>query len=196
MNSENRKILIVEDDLTHQAVLLRMIHKIDPSVEVDWSVSAEDAFVKLSERQSHADSAGPVVGWSRGYDVVLCDVGLAGKKSGFDLVDDCRKSQLSTSFVMASGNDGISTAMPFLPKPFRYSDVEKMLSPFIAIQQEVSVASTFALMGTWMKEKRDQQLEWLMIVASVYAMIWMLMQMTSSLRRLPFEPAQTQHSKF
>ena len=162
---EQKRVLIVEDDLTIQPVLERMIRRINPNIQIDWTTRAEKALILLS--QSRDTSPRP-------YEVVLTDIGLAGEKSGIDLVNECYLKQISANFVLTSGNDSFTTKFPFIPKPLRFRDVEACLGPWI---EEAPIPVSYAYpnqawpllsrAADWYRLLRgnpDQRMDWLMFV--------------------------------
>ena len=124
-----RNILIVEDDPTTQRILLKMVQKINPHAKVDLATSAEEAMIKLTRdpngKKFEKNEAAPL------YHLVISDIGLAGIKSGLDLVNECVWQDVSTHFVLTSGDTTFESHHPFMPKPLRFSDVEACIGPYL-----------------------------------------------------------------
>jgi response regulator of citrate/malate metabolism len=114
----DKRVLVVEDDPTIYPILVRMIQRLNPRVDVEFAVSAEGAEDLLR-------------GLRQKYDVIVSDVGLAGKKTGVDLVNDCYFEIGPVPFVLTSANREFKSRLPFLPKPFRYEDLYEKLAPFL-----------------------------------------------------------------
>jgi two-component SAPR family response regulator len=113
-----KRILVVEDDPTVYPLISRMVHRLNPNVGIDFALSVEGA-----ENILH-DSV-------RKYDVILTDIGLAGSKTGVDLVNEVCFSSVPVPFVLTSANREFKSRLPFLPKPFRYEDFAEKLAPYL-----------------------------------------------------------------
>jgi CheY-like chemotaxis protein len=185
--TNSKRILIVEDDLTVQPLLEVMIQKISPGTQVEWSTSAEDAFDRLSSVQSSDESP---------YSVVLSDVNLSGSKSGFDLVDECFSNEVPANFIMSSGADTLDTHLPFLPKPYKFVDVKRELSPYLTPTLETPILPNIDLgikkalrkAADWAIDQRESRLEWIALLAGAYACAYVFYGLIESLKHLPFQP--------
>ena len=195
-SSAAHRILIVEDDLTLQPLLERMIRKMSPGTTIDWLTSAEDAFKQLSD-STNEDARVPF------YSVVLSDINLAGKKSGIDLVEDCSFNKVSARFVMASGTSPSSflktdSHLPFVAKPFRYEELKKQLSPYLygveilhddlPMSPAESLLTGIATFWEWLSSWKAELLEWSVCMASTFICIWAFMELAVNLQKLPFSP--------
>jgi DNA-binding NtrC family response regulator len=167
---DQRRILIVEDDLAIRPALERMIRKINPEVTIDWTTRAEEAFALLADTRRLESRKQP-------YHVVLSDISRAGEKSGLDLVDDCHARRIPANFILTSGNPDFRTSFPFLPKPQRFRDVEACLGPYLRASRAETEPVTL-----------DQQFEWFMYVMSAALMAWLLTALAAELRHLPLQP--------
>lgn len=115
---QEKNILVVEDDVTVYPILTRMIHRMNPNAHVQFAASAEAAEIQLK-------------GFRQKFDVILSDIGLAGEKTGFDLLNNCHFEIAPIPVVLTSGTRHPLVAAPFLIKPFRYENVFEKLSPYL-----------------------------------------------------------------
>lgn len=119
MDGNNQiNVLIVEDDIGLSSVIDRIIKSIDPSIQVDWCTSAEEAIGQLSialkKKQKNP------------YRLVLSDVFLDGEQNGLDVLEFCKENGLNLQLIFMSatqkekifsGDKGHSPLF-FLQKPF------------------------------------------------------------------------------
>lgn len=85
-----RKVLIVEDDLTLEPFWDAVFYKIDPSIVVDWVVTAEAGEILIS-RSASAGSP---------YSIIISDLFLLGSKTGVDLWREYNES--ISNFILIS----------------------------------------------------------------------------------------------
>jgi DNA-binding NtrC family response regulator len=120
MANPNKELLILEDDISLKILIARTIAMIDPAVQIDWASTVDEATAKIAKK----DYAG-----------VLSDIFVSGGKTGLDLWDQVHARHPELPFVMMSSMDlgdyfqhfDAQACPPFLPKPFRVSDLADAL---------------------------------------------------------------------
>src|SRR5437868_3885833 len=123
MKNGHNHILVVEDDICLSHIIERIFKSLDPSAELTWVYSAEEAYLKLDENKSK-------------YSLIVADYTLTGHETGLDLWDKCQTSHPNIPFVMVSsltvdmffklvGTQKISP--PFLPKPFYTGEFKQLV---------------------------------------------------------------------
>jgi CheY-like chemotaxis protein len=91
---QEKRILVVEDDLCVGRIIFHMIRSVTPDVKIDWFLSAEEALAKINELESLAGTS---------YDFIIADITLAGRTTGIDLWNTCKRRKLATQFLFISG---------------------------------------------------------------------------------------------
>ena len=103
--------LVLEDDVGLQVILLQILRRLDPEMEITWTTSARLAINKLSDKE---------------FDLVLVDIFLDGSATGLDLIRCVETRHPYTPMVIMSGmpyDDFIKAlgkktpSSPFIPKP-------------------------------------------------------------------------------
>lgn len=112
--SSQKRILIVEDDMTLKILWQHIVKKLDFTADVQWATSegtAQRAIDEVRKKGGH-------------YDVVICDIFLSGNNTGIDLWRSQRDEP--TEFIFTSGvsQDKFQKLLEsengfhiFLPKP-------------------------------------------------------------------------------
>jgi DNA-binding NtrC family response regulator len=165
-----KRVLVVEDDPTLYPILTRMFHRLNSKIDVEFALSAEGAEDLL-------------LGLDQKYDVVVSDIGLAGKKTGSDLVNDVYFKGKAPPFVLTSGNRDYETRLPFLPKPIRYEDFAEKLSVYVgedAVPAEVRTGQA-SIHGS----KRRKKIELLTIGALLAFALTFYAVLTTQIEHLP-----------
>lgn len=138
-DKQSRKILVVEDDLELTTILNRVLKAIDPTFEVDWVTSAEQAMALIEDRNSKAANRG------HPYDLVLVDIFLEGSTTGLDLWTLCEQFYPKMPIVVTSALPvdkffatlGPQTILPpFLPKPFLPGECKQLLEGILNYGKE------------------------------------------------------------
>lgn len=166
-----KRVLIVEDDPTIYPILARMIHRLNPRVDIEFTVSAEGAQDLLQ-------------GLRQKYDVILSDISLAGKKTGIDLANETYSALAPVPIVLTSSTPGFKSRLPFLAKPFRYEELVEKLAPYLDADAPSEEARTgkpdiFALPG----DRRAEQITFLASLALALSFYFLL---SGELIHLPF----------
>ncbi len=126
-------VLIVEDDLTYETILRRILAEIDAKVQIDWVASAEEARSQLNTMAGQKEVA---------YDLIIADIFLDGEETGFDLWNLCKESHPLTPLIVTSGLpvDRFIRAFgqnevcpPFLAKPFFVGECRQILENLLLI---------------------------------------------------------------
>ena len=111
-----KKILVIEDDLSMEVVLTSLIQGVDPSVEIVWASSAEEAWDLLRDEK---------------FQLVVTDIFLEGKKTGMDFWQELEAANVRTPVIVMSSLsehqmlntiDANDPAPVFLPKPLRTAE--------------------------------------------------------------------------
>jgi response regulator of citrate/malate metabolism len=118
-----KRVLVVEDDLSLQPVLTKMIRRINPSLNIECVTSAEGALNRLLSNLKASND--------EGYDLIVSDVFLSGHRSGLDLLNACKVAKLKTSVILTSSKDVHLSTSPFLRKPISFRDFEKHVAPIL-----------------------------------------------------------------
>lgn len=107
-----KRVLVVEDDVTMIPFWSAIFLDIDPSIELEWAENFSSARQKLTSRKYNENP----------YDLVVADVFLSGKKTGLELWDEFCDKQPHTRhpflIVSAASDEKIAKQInPDLPKP-------------------------------------------------------------------------------
>jgi CheY-like chemotaxis protein len=94
MQTSEKRILVVEDDLCVGRILFSMIRSVSPSAKIDWFLSAEEALSKINDLETMGGHS---------YDFIIADITLAGRTTGLDLWNTCKRRNLATQFLFISG---------------------------------------------------------------------------------------------
>ena len=133
MEQENRRILLVEDDIEMHHVFDGIIHDIDTKIQVDWVSSAEAALKRLEEA-GHMSGATP-------YELIVSDIFLDGKTTGIDLWNLCQRVYPTMPMVVMSGLplhkfvDFVGSRAgcpPYIQKPLRVPHCRALLQEMLA----------------------------------------------------------------
>ncbi len=133
MSQENRRILLVEDDIEMHHVIDGIIRAIDSKIDLEWVSSAEVALKRLEEI-NHTAGAVP-------FELVVSDIFLDGKTTGIDLWNLCQKVYPDMPMVVMSGLplhkfvDFVgdkSLCPPYIQKPLRIPHCRQLLQEILA----------------------------------------------------------------
>jgi len=130
-NTPRKLILVVEDDVSLQPIVRRMVRKLDPDATIEWATDVDNAITLID---GHHDQR---------YDLILADVILDGDRSGLDLIRECEVKKIASSCVVTSGSgEGIlgGAQYPFLPKPYDFDTFRKCIAPYLAPRRGVGTA--------------------------------------------------------
>ena len=128
-----RSVFVIEDDPEMVTLIERVLRTIDPLVEVDWAMSAEEATERLVSqirKRGHSlkDFALP-------YDLIIADIFLHGPKTGVDLWRTCADLYPQVPMIVTSSMPvdkffktlGVgSISPPFLEKPFGIGECKNL----------------------------------------------------------------------
>lgn len=123
----NPRILVVEDDESQWPLWEHILSQF-PKSQVDWCSSEEDA-------ESYIRSA---IHSGRQYHLIICDVFLAGQRTGIDLWN--RFGEAASNYIFVTGTDLQKTALfdqmdfgyPILfKKPLRVRDVRDTIQEML-----------------------------------------------------------------
>ncbi|MEO5969750.1 MAG: response regulator [Bdellovibrionia bacterium] len=109
-------VLVVEDDPSQKPILARILYAFNPSMDLLWASSAEEAKNILNEK--------PI-------DLLITDILLEGEGTGIDLYQECAKANSHLPVLFISGlsaatlekrgislsKSGIEESAILLPKP-------------------------------------------------------------------------------
>jgi len=128
MGTEKR-ILVVEDDLCVGRIIFHMIRSVTPNVKIDWFLSAEEALSKINDLESLS---------SVSYDFIIADITLAGRTTGLDLWNTCKRRNLITRFLFISGmtketflksiEGDVTLAPQYLQKPLSIAEGKEIIA--------------------------------------------------------------------
>lgn len=113
IQSNNSKVLVVEDDITTQKFWYYLFDLMYPTTKVYWARSVDAAEEVMDRLQQKGQR----------LDLIICDVFLDGSRSGLDL---WRAYREDTPFIITSGvpfsrlkssAPDLEMAPPFIPKP-------------------------------------------------------------------------------
>ena len=112
------RLLVIEDDSDLLPILARVVHAIDPELEVDWATHAEAARSAVRTEQ---------------YRAILSDYLLADSDTGLVLYRDCTQHQPEARFAMMSA---LPISLPsdscqLLRKPFTLSECQSFLAQLL-----------------------------------------------------------------
>ena len=117
------RVLVVEDDSMMKLLWEHFLARLIPAAQIVWA-QTEEAAQKIMGSESQ-----------RGFDFIICDVFLSGRKTGVDLWK--KYSAQSQKFIFTSvierkqlmGMLGSQKSAPlFLQKPIDFSDVKKVIA--------------------------------------------------------------------
>lgn len=94
---EEKKVLLVEDDVSQIDLIEELINQINPDTSVDSFLSAEEALAALENNKKLKNE--------RDYDVIIADVFLKGLTNGLDLWTYCKKYYPKALVVVISSFD-------------------------------------------------------------------------------------------
>jgi len=117
-NGIRKSVLVIEDDVSVSNLIERVLRGISPSLQLDWSTSAEDA-LSFFDSATTEPTACP-------YQLVICDFYLEGPKTGLEFWYFFRQRYPDVPFVLMSSvpledffePDDSSEVPYFLKKPF------------------------------------------------------------------------------
>jgi DNA-binding NtrC family response regulator len=127
-----RSVFVVEDDLELSAVIDRILLSIDPTLQLEWATTAEEAMATIIKR-SREKTQTP-------YDILICDIFLEGASNGLDLWKFCHTHFPQMKVLIISGIefDKLNTLLDtqdepplFLSKPFSVSDFSNLLEKLL-----------------------------------------------------------------
>jgi DNA-binding NtrC family response regulator len=106
-----------------------MIRSVTPNVKIDWFLSAEEALGKINDLESLSGAS---------YDFIIADITLAGRTTGIDLWNTCKRRNLGTQFLFISGMpketflksiEGDTTVPPqYLQKPLSIAEGKEIIA--------------------------------------------------------------------
>jgi|GEM_PF-1778103 len=94
---EEKRVLLVEDDISQIDLIEELINDINPDVSVDAYLTAEEALeaIEMSKKLENEKS----------YDVIISDVFLKGAANGIDLWSYCKEYFPKSPVVIISSFD-------------------------------------------------------------------------------------------
>lgn len=109
-------VLVVEDDPSQKPILARILYALNPTMDLLWAASAEEAQAILNEKS---------------IDLLITDILLEGEETGLDLYQQCIKTNANLPVLFISGlspatlerrglslsKSGIDDTTVLLPKP-------------------------------------------------------------------------------
>jgi response regulator of citrate/malate metabolism len=125
------KVLIVEDDLDMVDIVEKILISINPTTEISWASSAEEAHFRLHSQKIH--------NWDSPYDLIIADIFLEGEETGLDLFRKCQGLYPDIPFIATSSTSidkfyskyGFSKIPLFLAKPVQYSEWKSILQDLL-----------------------------------------------------------------
>lgn len=133
LGKAGRSVFVIEDDPEMFTLLERVLRGIDPTVEVDWALSAEEAIDQLvsriRRRKNLLREAEPP------YDLIVADIFLHGNKTGVDLWRTCTELFPRIPIVVTSGMSmekffrtlgDTAVSPPYLAKPFSIGECKDL----------------------------------------------------------------------
>ena len=115
------RVLVLEDDLTTEALLTSILLRLNRYADITWIKSADFVIDRLR---------------GESYDLILADFFLDGKTTGLDVWRFCTELCPEVPFILMSGMSiteycaalGTSrTAPPFLAKPLRFRESSEFI---------------------------------------------------------------------
>jgi YesN/AraC family two-component response regulator len=94
IDSKKRNIMIIEDDVTLKTFLTSLLYFLDPTVNISWCPSADEAISELKRMGSPSEC---------NYDLIVADIYTPGKTNGFDLFKLCNRFLPQVPFIVTSG---------------------------------------------------------------------------------------------
>lgn len=125
MSRNERKILVVEDDICLETIVSRILFEVDPNIEYTWVSSAEAAKDKLKREN---------------FSMVLADLFLEGTETGLDLWQYCEEKYPELPVIIMSGMGvdkffdliGPSNITPtYIPKPFYPGECKQVIQSLL-----------------------------------------------------------------
>lgn len=126
-----QRILVVDDDKSLQPIFAKLIADVDLDLELVWADSAEEFLA--------AQAARPVSQWER-FDLVIADIYMPGKATGFDVWNHFNSLFPRTPVVMMSGLSqldffksvgDVAIVPPYLEKPLDFGECKSMIEGFL-----------------------------------------------------------------
>lgn len=126
-----RRALIVEDDLALQTVIMRIINEIDPTLEVEWATSTEEASDKILS-----------MSWEEicGLQLVISDMYLPNLQMGTSIWRSCQRHCPGAPFIFMSSMEidyylklfpNKTKTPPLLRKPFSVREFKDVVSDLL-----------------------------------------------------------------
>lgn len=121
-----KNFLIVDDDLSLRPIWEHLLFCHFVNFDMDWAidcVSAEDFYLKTKKS-------------SRRYDLIIIDMFLSGSETGLDFLNFLESQQEQSQILLVSSSDSnklksvtgdLKLKIDFLPKPFRITQIDKLL---------------------------------------------------------------------
>jgi CheY-like chemotaxis protein len=129
VRTSHSRVLVVEDDVCLQNILIRLLKNIEPSVEICWVASADEAWSEIQNKSRSSIEGSP-------YDLFISDISTPGVKSGIDFWKTCQMTYPNIPFLFTSGisedeffkSFGNSVVCPpFLAKPFAVGECRQIM---------------------------------------------------------------------
>lgn len=136
MSQRNKKVLVVEDDLSLQPIWVEIFRRCSPTIQLDWAVSCETAqkmIRKANDDKSH-------------FDLIVVDLFLAGSRTGMDLIHSSEVAQSKARTMLVSSAETAKIrdfygdpllATQIISKPFSVKECERAIRKILHIPQEV-----------------------------------------------------------
>ena len=136
MSQRNKKVLVVEDDLSLQPIWVEIFRRCSPTIQLDWAVSCETAqkmIRKANDDKSH-------------FDLIVVDLFLAGSRTGIDLIHSSEVAQSKARTMLVSSAETAKIrdfygdpllATQIISKPFSVKECERAIRKILHIPQEV-----------------------------------------------------------
>jgi DNA-binding NtrC family response regulator len=138
-----QSILVVEDDPSQKPILSRILYALNPSMNLLWASSAEEAKTILSEN--------PI-------EFLITDILLEGEETGIDLYQLCQKENGDIPVLFISGlspatlekrgisflKAGIETSSNFLAKPISAIKCHDSIHELIKRKEWEKIADSYS----------------------------------------------------
>jgi CheY-like chemotaxis protein len=131
----NKKVLIVEDDLTQMNILEELLLEINPDLEIDWETNAESAIQRIAKSHAQFDT--------KHYDMVISDIALDNGSSGVELLKYCSEyePQLETILITSYSSKNLKKyffkqvePLDYIQKPIDFTIFYRKVAPHLVTE--------------------------------------------------------------